>query len=41
MNMVMSAIVVLAFISSLLFVAVQVLEAVILRRRSGGVSSSR
>jgi NitT/TauT family transport system permease protein len=41
MNMVMSAIVVLAFISSLLFVAVQVLEAVILRRRTGGVSSSR
>jgi NitT/TauT family transport system permease protein len=39
MNMVMSAIVVLAFISSLLFVAVQVLEAVILRRRTGGVSS--
>ncbi len=40
MNMVMSAIVMLAAISSLLFVAVQVLERLILRQRGVGVASA-
>lgn len=41
MNMVMSAIVMLALISSVLFAAVQVLEATILKRRGGSASVGR